>query len=614
MPTFGFCDGGRTTSSIPEDAARLAGKIGMNILGISGFENSMPFKRAHWPSLDEREYRISQGHDSAAALVVDGRVVAAAAEERFNREKHSPRFPVRAIEYCLSEAGLALADVDELAHGFDYEPYRPLFSLDPVASELYREVYSREALLRLVERDLKGFPADRFHHVGHHQAHAASAYFTSGFDECLVVVIDGMGEVVSATVYRASAGGLEKLHEISAAHSIGILYSLVTLHLGFEFGADEYKIMGLAPYGDPERFRSFFEHAIDLRPNGSIRIPPLTLNESREERENQLVTRRYLAEHLGPPRMPDDPITDDHRDVAAALQAGLDRAMEHLCGHFGRQTGLRKLAMAGGVALNCTANGKLLRSGLFDDIYVQPAAGDDGSALGAALHRASLHHKDLPNRRFPVPFLGPAHSHDAIESAISGAADRIEVERFDGLEAACERAADLIRDGRVIAWYRGRMEFGPRALGHRSILADPGHPEMRGRINSMVKMREAFRPFAPAVTIEQVHRWFEVPPMTELPYMIITVDVRQEHRAQLPAVTHVNGSARVQTVSSGDDASFHTLLRAVGRTTGREMVLNTSFNVKGQPIVNTPAEALETFLRTGIEFLFLENTLISRPR
>jgi carbamoyltransferase len=586
----------------------------MNILGISGFENSMPFKRAHWPSLDEREYRISQGHDAAAALVVEGRVVAAVAEERFNREKHSARFPVRAIEYCLSEAGLALADIDELAHGFDYEPFQPLFTLDPLACELYRDVYSREALLGLVERDLPGFPADRLHHVGHHRAHAASAYLTSGFDECLVVVIDGMGEVVSATVYRGSAGRLEVLHEISVAHSIGILYSLVTLHLGFDFGADEYKIMGLAPYGDPERFRPFFERAIDLRPNGSIRIPALALNETREERENHLATRRYLAEQLTPPRLPDDPITDDHRDVAAALQAGLDRAMEHLCGHFGRKTGLRKLAMAGGVALNCTSNGRLLRSGLFDEIYVQPAAGDDGSALGAALYRATLHGEDLVNRRFPVPFLGPAHSHDAIESAISGVRDGIEVERFDGLEPACERAADLIREGRVLAWYRGRMEFGPRALGHRSILADPGHPEMRDRINSMVKMREAFRPFAPAVTVEQVHRWFEVPPMTELPYMIITADVRQEHRAQLPAVTHVNGSARVQTVSAGDNAAFHTLLGAVGRATGREMVLNTSFNVKGQPIVNTPAEALETFLGTGIEFLFLENTLISRSR
>lgn len=586
----------------------------MNILGISGFENSMPFKRGHWPSLDEREYRISQGHDSAAALVVDGRVVAAAAEERFNREKHSARFPVQAIAYCLSEAGLALADVDELAHGFDYRPFQALFSLDPIAAELYSEVYSREALLRLVERDLDGFPADRVHHVAHHHAHAASAYFTSGFDECLVVVIDGMGEVVSATVYRARGGRLETLHEISAAHSIGILYSLVTLHLGFDFGADEYKIMGLAPYGDPDRFRPFFEQAIDLRPNGSIRIPPLALNQTREERENHLATRRYLTERLIPPRMPDEPITDDHRDVAAALQAGLDRAMEHLCGHFGQQTGLGKLAMAGGVALNCTSNGKLLRSGLFSDIYIQPAAGDDGSALGAALYRASLHQEDLPNHRFPVPFLGPAPCPDAIESAISAMGDRIRVERFDALAAACERAALLIRQGRVVAWYRGRMEFGPRALGHRSILADPGHPEMRDRINAMVKMREAFRPFAPAVTIEQVHRWFDVPPMTELPYMIITADVREEHRAELPAVTHVNGSARVQTVSARDNASFHTLLGAVGRATGREMVLNTSFNVKGQPIVNTPADALETFLGTGIEFLFLENTLVSRAR
>jgi carbamoyltransferase len=586
----------------------------MNILGISGFENSIPFKRAHWPSLDEREYRISQGHDAAAALVVDGQVVAAAAEERFNRDKHSARFPLQAINYCLAEADLALEDVDELAHGFDYEPFEQLFSLDPLASDLYREVYSREALLRLTERDLNGLAADRVHHVGHHLAHAASAYFTSGFDECLVVVVDGMGEVVSATVYRANAGRLDKLHEISAAHSIGILYSLVTLHLGFNFGADEYKIMGLAPYGNPERFRPFFDEAIDLRPNGSLRVPPLALNKTREERENHLGTRRHLAEHLGPPRMPDDAITDIHRDIAAALQARLDQAMEHLCGHFARQTGLRKLAMAGGVALNCTSNGKLLRSGVFDDIYIQPAAGDDGSALGAALHRASLHGEDLPNRRFPVPFLGPAPSHDAIESAISAVGHRIEVERFDALAMACERAAELIRNGHVLAWYRGRMEFGPRALGHRSILADPGHPEMRDRINSMVKMREAFRPFAPAVTIEQVHRWFDVPPMTELAYMIITADVREEHRTHLPAVTHVNGSARVQTVNKTDNASFHTLLGAVGRATGREMVLNTSFNVKGQPIVNTPAEAMETFLGTGIEFLFLENTLISRAK
>jgi carbamoyltransferase len=585
----------------------------MIILGISGFETSVPFKRAHWPSLDEREYRLSQGHDSAAAIVKDGQVIAAAAEERFDRKKHSAAFPIQAIRYCLAEAGVGLGEVDELAHGFDYAPYEKLFSLDPTATKLYREVYSRQALLRLVERDLEGFPAERVRHVRHHLAHAASAYFTSGFDRCLVVVIDGMGEIASATIYRAESGRLERIHEISVADSIGILYGLVTLHLGFEFGSDEYKIMGLAPYGDPERFRSFFERAIELRDNGSIGVPLLQLNGSQEERENHLATRRFLAEQLIRPRAPDDEITDLHRDVAAALQAALDRAMEHLCGHFARATGLRKLAMAGGVALNCTANGVLLRSGLFDAIYIQPAAGDDGSALGAALYRASCN-GGVQNIRFPVPFLGPAHSREAIEAALAERNDQIEVVRFVDLESTCERAARLIKEGRVIAWYRGRMEFGPRALGHRSILADPGHPEMRDRINAMVKMREAFRPFAPAVTIEEVHLWFDVPPMTELPYMIIVVDVRKEYRQELPAVTHVNGSARVQTVSAKDNRDFHTLLRAVGSATGREMVLNTSFNVKGQPIVNTPGEALDTFLGTGIDFLFLENNLITRLR
>src|SRR5213078_1468318 len=271
----------------------------------------------------------------------------------------------------------------------------------------------------------------------------------------------------------------------------------------------------------------------------------------------------------------------------------------------------RRLALAGGVALNCTANGKLLCSGTFDDIYVHPAAGDDGTALGAALWRAS-ELGEARNERFPVPFLCPGYGAEAIVAALAAYGDRIEVARFATLAEACAEAASLIAAGRVVAWYRGRMEFGPRALGHRSILADPGHPEMRDRINAMVKMREAFRPFAPAVSIEQVDRWFDVPPMTALPFMIMTVDVRPEFRSELPAITHVNGSARVQTVSAMDNREFHSLLEAVGKVTGREMVLNTSFNVKGQPIVNTPREALETFLGTGIEFLFLENTLVSR--
>src|SRR2546427_2723863 len=338
----------------------------------------MPFKRAHLPQLDEREYRISQGHDSAAALVVDGTVVAAVAEERISRKKHTGAFPKGAIAYCLAEAGVTIDQIDELAHGFDYAPYRGIYSLDPESRDLYRQVYSREALLALVTRDFPAFPAERVHHVAHHLAHAASAYYTSGWDECLVVVIDGMGEAHSVSVYRAHDGRLDLLFQIAAQDSIGILYSVVTLHLGFDFNSDEYKIMGLAPYGDPERFRQFFDEAISL--GGGLAIAPLKLNRTRDERENHTGTRAFLAERLIAPRDPDSEIGDDHRDVAAGLQAALDRAILDLCGHFGEETGMRHLAMAGGVALNTTANGKLLDSGLFDEIYVQPAAADDGSA------------------------------------------------------------------------------------------------------------------------------------------------------------------------------------------------------------------------------------------
>lgn len=583
----------------------------MKVVGISGLENSSAFKMAHWPGLDEREYRMCQGFDAAAALVVDGVVVAAAAEERFNRKKHSGAFPVHAIHYCLAEAGISLDEVDELAHGFDYAPYQAAYLLDPVATKRYREVYSKEALLTEVRRDLPTFPGERVHQVNHHLSHAASAYFTSGWDECLVVVIDGMGEVHGASVYHAHDGKLDPLHHASAYDSIGIFYSLVTLHLGFDFNSDEYKIMGLAPYGEPTRFKHFFDQAVEIKTDGTIRIPPLRLNRTRDERENFLLTRTHLNEHLVKARHPEDDITDEHRDVAAALQACLDKMLEHFCGNFGRQTGLRRLALAGGVALNCTANGKLLRSGLFDEIYVQPAAGDDGAALGAALYRASQTGK-IRNTRSPVPFFGPSYSRQEIETALTDYQGRIEVVRFDSYEETCVQAAKSIAEGKVVGWYRGRMEFGPRALGHRSILADPGHPEMRDRINAMVKMREAFRPFAPAVSLEQAHQWFDIPPMTELPYMIMTVDVRAEYRSGLPAITHVNGSARVQTVSAESNKDFHRLLRAVGKTTGREMVLNTSFNVKGQPIVNTPREAIDTFLGTGIDLLFLEDVLVRR--
>jgi carbamoyltransferase len=583
----------------------------MKLIGISGLENSVPFKKTTWPGLREGEYRIAQGMDAAAALVVDGRPIVAAAQERFTGRKHTGEFPIDAIHFCLAETGISIRDIDEIAHGFDYSPYRDLYQRDAVSAALYQQVFSREALLRQVHRDLPGYPAEKVVAVGHHLAHAASAAYTSGWDECLVIVNDAMGEVQSLSVYRFHDGELERVREVGANDSIGILYSLVTLHLGFDFNSDEYKIMGLAPYGAAPRFRPFFEQVVELRPDGSIRIPILRLNRSREERENYLATRAYMDEHLVPRRLPAEPITSIHQDVAAALQECLERAILHVCGHFAKQTGLRRVALAGGVALNCTANGKLMRSGLFEDVYIQPIAGDDGTALGAALYRTALT-EDVPNCRLPAPLFGPRYSTTCIESALHQFDGRIHSRQFDSLDAVCASAAQLIADGRVVAWYRGRMEYGPRALGNRSILADPGHPEMRDRINGMVKKREAFRPFAPACAVEEAHRWFDVAPGTELPYMISIVDVRPEFRTSLPAITHVNGSARLQTVSANDNPDFHSLLRAVGVTTGRQMVLNTSLNVKGQPIVNTPYEAIQTFLGTGIEFLFLENYLVTR--
>jgi carbamoyltransferase len=583
----------------------------MKVIGISGLENAVPFKKAHWPGLDEREYRIVQGMDAAAALVIDGKLVAAAEQERFSGKRHTGDFPIDAIRFCLNQAGVSLDEIDELAHGFDYAPHRGLYTGDETSSLLYEKVFSREALLAQVRRDLPGFPLEKVHQVGHHLAHAASAAYTSGWDECLIVVNDAMGELESLSAYNFHDGEFETIRTIAAGDSIGILYSLVTLHLGFDFNSDEYKVMGLAPYGDPARYRKFFQEAVELCPDGSIRIPMLKLNQTREERENYTATRAFLDQHLIARRAPDLSVNGNHEDVAAALQECLERVVMHVCEHLGEETGLRRLALAGGVALNCTANGKLTRSRLFDEVYIQPVAGDDGVALGAALYRTALAQK-IPNQRFPAPLFGPQYTDAEVEAALQRCSGTIQWKRYASLDETCAAAAKLIAEGRVIAWSRGRMEYGPRALGNRSILADPGHPEMRDRINAMVKKREAFRPFAPACSQEEAHRWFEVAPGAAFPYMINIVNVRPELRDKLSSITHVNGSARLQTVSAKDNPNFHALLLAVGKTTGRQMVLNTSFNEKGQPIVNTPEEAIATFLSAGIEHLFLENFQVTR--
>jgi carbamoyltransferase len=561
--------------------------------------------------LEEREYRITQGHDAAAALVIDGRIVAAGAEERFNRRKHSELFPKGAIDFCLARAGISLRDVDQLVHSFDYLPYKMNYLRTREQSAAYDEIYSRAAVLKTVADHLPDFPAADVHHVNHHLSHAASAYYTSGWDKCAVLVVDAMGELDSVSGYRGCDGKLIPLFRVRARDSIGILYSLITFHLGFDFNSDEYKIMGLAPYGDPSRFRHFFETEVILGTEGAVTIPMLALASTASDVETYGPVRHYLDKNLIPRRLPEDEISQIHCDVAAALQQCLDRTVQHFGAELRRQTGCHRLAMAGGVALNCTANGHLRRSGLFDEVYIQPAAGDDGTAIGAALYQAAMA-GEVENQRMSVPYLGPAFSNTEINRALSAYEDRIKICHFSNFETACAEAASQIAQGKVIGWYRGQMEFGPRALGNRSILADARHPEMRDRINAMVKKRESFRPFAPAISQEQAATIFDIPQDTELPYMVVIVKVREKFRAAFPAITHVDGTARVQTVSAKDNSDFHTLLGHVGKHIGHEIVLNTSFNVKGQPIVNTAEEAIDTFLATDIDSLFLGDYAITR--
>jgi carbamoyltransferase len=588
----------------------------MKILGISGLEKAAHFKRTHWPGLDDREYRMIQGMDSAAVLVVNGKLVAAAEQERFCGKKHTGDFPIDAIRYCLSHAGVSIFEIDEIAHGFDFAPHRDHFTPDELSTGIFDKVFSRNILLSQVRRDLPGYSVANVHNVSNQLAQAASAAYTSGWDECLIVVNQAMGEVESLSVYSFQDGKFNKIHGLAISDSIGLLCSLVTLHLGFEFNSDEYKIMGLAPYGDPARFRGFFEGAVQLRPGGFIRIPMLHGN--CEERENYTATRAWLGQRLLPARAPDEPIQSIHQDVAAAMQERVERAVLHVCEHFGRKTGMRRLALAGNISLNCTAHGKLSRSTAFDEIYVQPLSAGDGAALGSALYRTSLA-MEIPNKRFPVPLFGPRYNAREIETVLHRCNRKLQFKRYNSLEETCAAAAQSIAEGHVIAWSRGRMEFGPCALGNRSILADPGRPEMRERVNIAMKRSEAtlekngtFCPFASACAIEEAHRWFDIAPGAEFPYKTSTVEVRPEMRSLLPAITHLDGSTRLQTVSVESNSDFHALLVAIGETTGRQMALNTSFDAKGQPIVNGPEEAIEAFLNSGIEDLFLENFHVCR--
>ncbi|MEV5651260.1 carbamoyltransferase C-terminal domain-containing protein [Nocardia sp. NPDC052254] len=580
------------------------------IMGISGLHNSVPFKQARFPGLDRRDHRITQGFDSAAALLHDRRLVGAVAEERFIGEKATGAFPEHAIGWALERAGIGIDAVDVLAHGFSYEPLRADFEHSDLARARFREVFARQVLLDRLTETFGGAWDDRLVQVPHHLAHAASTFYPSGFDSALILIADGMGEQHSATVALGSDAGIEPIATVSELNSLGILYGVFTYYLGFAFGLDEYKIMGLAPYGDHRKHFAAMMDLIHLRPDGTFTIPALYRNETDWDRETYRGTLKALAEIFGPARAPEDELTDHHRDIAAALQAALEATLLHTLRHFRKQTGATNLCMAGGVALNCTANGVILRSRQFKRMYIQSAAGDDGTALGAALY---VHHHDdsEPIAELETPLSGPEFDNDDIADALAARTDCRATRFGDFGELAAELGRRLAA-GQIGALFQGRLEYGPRALGNRSILGDPRHPRMRDIINAKVKKREAFRPFAPAVLDEYATTYFDIKDheVDTYAWMLFITAVRPEFREQLPAVTHVDGSARVQTVSRSGNARFWTVIEAFRQQTGMPILLNTSFNVKGQPIVRTPAEALQTFVTAGLDVLAIGDHLV----
>ncbi|MGD9482089.1 carbamoyltransferase C-terminal domain-containing protein [Streptomyces sp. TRM70308] len=586
----------------------------MLVLGISGLDKSASVKREMLPGLDWREQRLVQGLDSAAALVSEDGVLAASAQERHDGDKGTGAFPADAVEACLRMAGVTLDDVDFVAHGFRYER-SPAFARDAFARRWFDEVYDP----RVQREVLRAYRPDqdwerKFVPVRHHLAHAASAYHLSGFRDATVLVADGMGETESTSVLTGDGPDLRFARTYPVSASLGILYSVVTQYLGFLPGMDEYKVMGLAPYGDAARFADVAEHLVRRTAGGRLAVPVLAHDKSPTERETHRGAIRRLEELFGPARHPEAPVESRHMDVAATLQRRLEESLLDVLRTARAEDGAasRDLCMAGGVALNCTANGAIARSGLFDRVFVQPAAGDDGTALGAALWQLRRH-VPAPPTAMTMPYWGEEFGPADLDAALGALGPGHRVRRLPEEELTRE-VSSLIRGGRVVAWFQGRMEFGPRALGNRSILADPTAPGMRAHLNTVVKQREEFRPFAPAVLAEQAHTYFEVDPAREAMYrhMLFTAQVRPEWRAELPSVTHVDGSARVQTVDRSSAPLFWRLIRRVGDDSGIPMVVNTSFNLRGQPIVRTPGEAVATFARSTLDALALGDRLVTR--
>lgn len=582
-------------------------------------------------------------HDSAAALVVDGKVVAAAQEERFTRKRHDAAFPVHAIEFCLRQAGIRAADVDYV--GFYDKPLlkfeRLLETYLAFAPRGFQSflaavpVWLKQKLYlpREMARGLGGQYTKGFVFTEHHESHAASAFFPSPFDEAAILTLDGVGEWATASYGMGRGNRITLTHEQRFPHSLGLLYSAFTYFAGFKVNSGEYKLMGLAPYGEPKYVSLILDELLDLKPDGSFRMNQQYFNYCTGL---TMTSARFDALFGGPPRPPESPVTQREMDLAASVQSVTEEIMLRAGRHVHAETGMRHLCLAGGVALNCVGNGRLLREGPFEDIWIQPAAGDAGGALGVALF---IWHQLLDQPRLADPadsqrgsLLGPAFNDDGIRDLLAEV--NATYEEYQDDAALCREVAALLASGRVVGWFQGRMEFGPRALGSRSILGDARNPEMQSVMNVKIKFRESFRPFAPSVMQDRAHEYFEVRHGQPSPYMLLVAPVHASQRFEvdghdrdlfgieklklqrstLPAITHVDYSARIQTVDAKRHGRYHTLLETFFEQTGCPVVINTSFNVRGEPIVCRPEEAYRCFLATGMDALVLERFVLLKEK
>lgn len=567
--------------------------------------------------------------DASAALVVNGELIAAAEEERFRRIKHWAGFPSQAIRYCLQEAGIELAEVQHVAVNSD--PRANL--LRKIGYTVGRRPDPRLVLDRLrnaqerasVSGDLaKAFPDEKFqgdiHHVEHHLCHLASSFLVSPFDEALALSVDGFGDFASAAWGMGRGTELAVEGRVFFPHSLGIFYQALTQYLGFPHYGDEYKVMGLAPYGKPQ-YLDAMRRIVQLQTDGGFRLDLEYFRHHREKIDYRWkdgspeVGTLYspaLEDLLGPARAKDQPLEDHHRDLARSVQTMYEEAFFHLLAHLHRQYGTDNLALAGGCAMNSVANGKIRRHSPFKRVYIQSAAGDAGGAIGAALSVARNH----GGGRCPMPhaYWGPGFDDASIEALLRQRAGELETQgcRVSCVEheaELCQRTAAAIADAQVVGWFQGRMEWGPRALGNRSIVCDPRRADMKDILNLKIKRRESFRPFAPSVLREAVSEWFEED--DEVPFMMKVFQIREEKRPLIPAVTHVDGSGRLQTVSEETNFRYHRLISAFREQTGIPLILNTSFN-ENEPVVCRPEEALSCFLRTQMDLLVLDRWIISR--